>query len=437
AFAVADSPIWEDSSTRMQCEQLEAAAGSAARLAQITGSVAYERFTGTQIAKIKATQPRVWDTVARVSLVSSFVASVLAGRVTPIDAGDASGTNIYDIQHGKWAQELCDSIDPTLVDRLGPEVVMADQCVGTLAPYFVHRYGLPSSCSIIAFTGDNLSAYGGFESLFASAEQSPAVVSLGTSDTILFPLERYPYAGDAAQIPAEHLGGHVLQHPTDRGRYIAMLCYKNGSLARDWVRKTSFATSEGGGSWDEYTRAALDACPMAPRSFGFYYLQTEILPRAKGVHRFEAATAASEFQTVAQFARGADACAIIESQIMAMRADYSHKSDALPSAVAVTGGASTNPALLKVIANVLNVPVFAVGAQAGSGDADVLNPAMPAYGGAIRALDHWRGTQGRANASGYVLQQVCAPDDQAHALYSQSLPSYAKLRDQVSKNSQE
>ncbi|KAJ2853137.1 hypothetical protein GGI22_004990, partial [Coemansia erecta] len=112
-------------------------------------------------------------------------------------------------------------------------------------------------------------------------------------------------------------------------------------------------------------------------------------------------------------------------------------SDALPSAVAVTGGASSNPALLKVIANVLNVPVFAVGAQTGSGDADVLNPAMPAYGGAVRALGHWRGTQGRANASGYVLHQVCAPDEQAHALYSQSLSSYEKLRDQISKSSQE
>ncbi|KAJ2087441.1 hypothetical protein IW138_004979 [Coemansia sp. RSA 986] len=435
AFALTDSPIWEDSSTRVQCEELEALAGGTAQLAQLTGSVAYERFTGTQIAKIKETQPEVWGLVARISLVSSFIASVLAGRVTPIDAGDASGTNIYDIQNGTWARGLCDSIDPTLIDRLGAEVVMADQCVGTMAPYFVERYGFSSSCAVIAFTGDNLSAYGGFESLFASAAHAPAVVSLGTSDTVLFPLERYPYTGDATRIPVEHLGGHVLQHPTDRSRYIAMLCYKNGSLARDWVRRAAF----GDGSWDEYTRAAMDACPMAPHKFGFYYLQTEILPRAKGVHRFEA-TDDHSFQSVKQFEEGADACAIIESQILAMRADYSHKSDALPSAVAITGGASKNPALLKVIADVLNVSVFAVCAQGSSSDADMQSPAMPAYGGAVRALGHWRsssGSNGASESGGYVLQKVCSPDAQAHALYSQSLNRYEQLRKQVSRGSQE
>ncbi|KAJ2512767.1 hypothetical protein GGI11_004632 [Coemansia sp. RSA 2049] len=450
AFALENSPIWEDSSTRKQCEELETLAGGPAHLAQITGSVAYERFTGTQIAKIKETQPEVWQTVARISLVSSFIASVLAGRIAPVDAGDASGTNIYDMQRGTWAPALCDAIDPTLIDRLGAEVVMANHCVGPLATYFVQRHGFHPECSVIAFTGDNLSAYSGFESLFAASAstQAPAIVSLGTSDTVLFPLERYPYAGDASLIPASHLGGHVLQHPTERGRYIAMLCYKNGSLARDWVRRTSFGAQ---GSWDEYTKAALDACPMAPHSIGFYYLQMEILPRAKGIHRFEEneEEEGRGFQSVDKFRQGSDACAIIESQVLAMRADYSHKSDAPLSAVAITGGASRNPALLKIIADVLNVRVFAVCAQKGAEDehgADVQNPAMPAYGGAVRALQHWRTTSGGSSsdvsaaapaASGYVLQQVCSPDAQTHALYSEALHNYEHLRDQVSKSSKE
>ncbi|KAJ2547299.1 hypothetical protein EV175_005274 [Coemansia sp. RSA 1933] len=434
AFALADSPIWEDSSTHAQCEQLERAAGSAAHLAQLTGSAAYERFSGTQIAKIKQTQPAVWAAVARVSLVSSFVASVLAGRIAPIDVGDAAGTNIYDIQNGVWARALCDSIDPTLVGRLGADIVMADAPVGTVAQYFAHRYGFRPDCTVVAFTGDNLSAYGGFESLFASAAHSPAIVSLGTSDTILFPLSKYPYAGDAALIPPEHLGGHVLPHPTDRSRYIAMLCYKNGSLARDWVRRTAFGDDA---LWSKYAEAALDVCPLAPRLFGFYYRQTEILPRAKGIHRFERIVD-GDFQSVERFEPAADACAIIESQILAMRADYAHKSDTLPPAVAVTGGASSNPALLSVIANVFNVPVFAVGAQKGSGNTDVLNPAMPAYGGAVRALSHWRSIQndaGRSSEGGYVLHQVCSPNPQTHALYSQSLGNYEQLRNQVSRNS--
>ncbi|KAJ2803484.1 hypothetical protein H4R20_002877, partial [Coemansia guatemalensis] len=191
AFALLNSPIWEDSSTSKQCRELEALAGGAPELARITGSVAFERFTGTQIAKIKENHPDVWAQTARVSLVSSFVASVLAGNVVPVDCSDASGTNIYDVQARAWSRKLCDAIDPRLIGMLGQKVAMADAAVGALSPYFVLRYGL-SQCPILAFAGDNPAAFAGFGSLFTADDHSVAVMSLGTSDTVLFPLDTYP-----------------------------------------------------------------------------------------------------------------------------------------------------------------------------------------------------------------------------------------------------
>ena len=80
AFSVHDSPIWMDSSTRFtlnkkqnvyyddgfvivlcstECASLEASVGGAEQLAQITGSRAYERFTGNQIAKLAKERPEV------------------------------------------------------------------------------------------------------------------------------------------------------------------------------------------------------------------------------------------------------------------------------------------------------------------------------------------------------------------------------------------
>lgn len=41
-FLLSDSPVWMDSSTSHQCQQLEAAVGGARTLAEITGSRAYE-----------------------------------------------------------------------------------------------------------------------------------------------------------------------------------------------------------------------------------------------------------------------------------------------------------------------------------------------------------------------------------------------------------
>ena len=43
----------------MECATLEASVGGAGKLAQITGSRAYERFTGNQIAKLARERPEV------------------------------------------------------------------------------------------------------------------------------------------------------------------------------------------------------------------------------------------------------------------------------------------------------------------------------------------------------------------------------------------
>ena len=48
-FAVADSPVWMDSSTTEQCRDLEQKIGGSYELAQLTGSKAFERFTGENV----------------------------------------------------------------------------------------------------------------------------------------------------------------------------------------------------------------------------------------------------------------------------------------------------------------------------------------------------------------------------------------------------
>ncbi len=47
-FSLLDSPLWMDSSTTEECRALEASVGGPLALAEITGSRAYERFTGNQ-----------------------------------------------------------------------------------------------------------------------------------------------------------------------------------------------------------------------------------------------------------------------------------------------------------------------------------------------------------------------------------------------------
>ncbi|KAJ2492184.1 hypothetical protein IWW37_001632 [Coemansia sp. RSA 2050] len=435
AFAILDSPVWEDSSTTEQCQRLEAWAGGSAGLARISGSVAFERFTGAQIMKIKDQSLGIWNRVARISLVSSFAASLLSGAMAPIDASDASGTNLYDIEAGQWSKPLCDAIDPDLFGMLGGEVTMADQIVGTLSPYFATKYGM-TLCPVVSFTGDNPSAYAGFESMLKDTDQLASVISLGTSDTMLSPLVRYPYASVGLAMDAEHIDGHVLQHPTVPSRFIAMLCYKNGSLAREWVRDNCPGTNLSD-SWAEFNQAAANG-PLAPTAYGFYYLSKEILPKnAIGVHRFEKTTSSGDivcpsgasFKRIQSFsATCCDPRAILESQVMSMRLDYSRKSTKPLTAAIVTGGASANPVIRQIVADVLGVPVFAAGLRDSKG-LKAGNLAMPAYGAAVRALR--RLEPSRVLDGEYVLEQVGWPDGNMHGVYSDAMADFEFLRKHV------
>lgn len=74
-------------------------------LAKITGSRAYERFTGAQIAKIFDKKPRLFESTERISLVSSFACSLFSGKIAPIDYADGSGMNLLDINTKKWDEQ--------------------------------------------------------------------------------------------------------------------------------------------------------------------------------------------------------------------------------------------------------------------------------------------------------------------------------------------
>ncbi|KAK9271119.1 hypothetical protein L1049_026708 [Liquidambar formosana] len=112
AFSIKESPIWMDSSTTDQCREIEKAVGGALELSQLTGSRAHERYTGPQIRKIFETQPEVYKITERISLVSSFMASLLIGAYACIDQTDGAGMNLMDIKQRAWSKIALEATAP-------------------------------------------------------------------------------------------------------------------------------------------------------------------------------------------------------------------------------------------------------------------------------------------------------------------------------------
>ena len=395
-FRIDNSPIWMDSSTTEQCKRLEKAAGPPGMLPMYTGSSAYERFTGNQIAKINDNTPEAITETERISLVSSFAASLFLGKYAPIDFSDGSGMNLFDIILKEWWDICLDTSAPNLKPKLG-EPVPSGTVVGKISKYFVEAFGFSPNCEIVAFTGDNPSSLAGMR-----LKPSEVIVSLGTSDTVFLWVKNHKWAFE----------GHVFVNPINEKEYMALLCYKNGSLQRERIRDAC-----AGGSWEEF-ESLLQSTKMGNEgNIGIYFDVTEITPlNSHGRYRFNA-----KDEPVDSFDNATEVRALIEGQFLAKRLHAEQKNFQLSpqSRILATGGASESKAILQVIADVFNRSVYVL---------DVPNSAS--LGAAYRARHVSKEPsvsfdESTRNAPEFKL--VASPTDGAAAVYDAMLERYKKL----------
>ena len=250
------APIWMDSSTSKECRALDEHFGD--RLRTTTGSPAIERFTGPQIMKFANDEHAAYDATARIHLVSSFLASVLAGEDAPIDTGDGAGMNLLNLETLSWDEEICEFTAPGLISKLPPVAIPGQKTTLGLARYFT-KYGLRAGIPIVPFTGDNPA------SLVGTGADKPgvAVISLGTSDVFFAAMDRFQTDPDGY--------GHVFGNPS--GGFMSLACVKNGSLAREKVR------AELGVDYKFFDETAFELTPPGNngrRAFPFF--ESEITP---------------------------------------------------------------------------------------------------------------------------------------------------------------
>lgn len=370
AFAHPWSPNWQDASTQAECDSFDECLGSADELARVTGSKAHHRFTGPQVMRFCKKHPEAYRRTKRISLVSSFLASVFLGRIAEIDISDVCGMNLWDINKGAWSEPLLklaaggnnDGV-ANLRDKLGTVRVDVGGSMGSISPWFVARYGFSPTCAVTPFTGDNPSTI-----LALPLRPLDAIVSLGTSTTFLMSTPNY--------VPDPSY--HFFNHPTTSGLYMFMLCYKNGGLARERIRDSlpttsiehsasSRATSDD--PWTIFNALAASTPPLGkyhprdPAKLGLYFPLPEIVPNVRaGTWRFivPGHSTTPPIETNKGWNLPQDARAIVESQILSLRLRSRNlvlpPSPSLPPQarrIYLVGGGSTNPAIARIVGEVL------------------------------------------------------------------------------------
>ncbi|CCG80912.1 Probable D-xylulose kinase A [Taphrina deformans PYCC 5710] len=368
AFSYDLSPNWQDASTQTECDEIEQCVGGADRLAELTGSKAHHRFTGPQILRLRKHNQAVYDQSSRISLVSSFLCSLFLGRVAPIDPADICGGNFWDIKNERYVEDVMALVSGGngrgLEQKLGKVCMDGSARLGPVARYFREKYGFAPDCQVMPFTGDNPATI-----LALPLLNKDAMISLGTSTTMLLSTPEY--------VPSSAY--HLFAHPTTPGFHMAMLCYKNGSLAREYVRND--VNLEKGNvdreDWTHFNDLSSGTKPPSAndefRRLAFYFPLPEIIPQTEAgywrfvvdrqgqpkIHDKNEANPQSKIWTLPRD----DARAILESQFLDIRmrsqpffnpevANYNDLSKQA-SRIYCVGGASQNPAIIHVAEQVL------------------------------------------------------------------------------------
>jgi xylulokinase len=393
-FARPTAPIWMDSSTGTECGEIRRAIGGIKASAQLTGSDVFERFTGPQIRKFHKTDKARYEKTASIALVSSFMSSLIAGKISPIDHCDGAGMNLMDIREKTWSPKALAATALGLQKKL-PPLAAPWTVIGPVSSYFVKKYGLNPEASAVVWSGDNPCSVIGLGLI----DEHTAAISLGTSDT---------YFGSMHRFRADTRGeGHVFCSPT--GDYMTLICYKNGSLARERIR------DEHRLDWDGFNRAIAGTSPGNGGGILLPWFEPEIVPRVTKPRVERLKLDAREI--------AANCRAVVEAQMMSMKL-HSEWMKASPKRIRVTGGASDNVAILQIMADVMGCPVYRV---------QVAKSA--ALGAALRATHGWLTKSGQkadwkkviAGFTQPVSQKEIKPNAKARRIYEKLVGQYSKF----------
>ncbi|KAI9464233.1 hypothetical protein HD554DRAFT_2026603 [Boletus coccyginus] len=403
AFALPNAPIWQDSSTTTDCADLESAVGGPQHLADLSGSRAYERFTGPQIARIRRLHPDAYRRTASISLISSFIASLFLGRVAPIEISDASGMNLMNVLTCKWDDSLLHACGgPDLRSKIGPEPVPGGTVLGKISNWWVARWGFSPECLIAPFTGDNPAT------VVALSAPGDALLSLGTSTTLLLSIP------PADTPPKRFTTSHLLSHPTTTDAQIAMLCYKNGALAREHVRDR-----DANRDWERYNHL-VDSTPAGNNGhLGFYFPLPEIIPpNVQGEFLFSMQH--GHPTRVGAIPSEAHPRAILESQFLSIK---SRIAAILPpnspplQRLVIAGGSSANQTIRQLAADLFGIRVYVAESKEAAGT-----------GGAILAKFAWWKQQSGGSGS---FEEMSCGDVERVRLVAEPRGELTKVYDQL------
>ena len=334
AFAYPNAPIWMTANTVAQTDAVRNGVGGKAEMIDLSGSDAPLRFTGTVMRRVGEQFPEHYTATAKIQLISSFIPAVLTGNANiPIDYGNACGMSLMNYRLKTWDPALLAATaqglpgDAEEFQSKLPTLVRPDSIVGSLAAYYIEKYGFEGRCAVIAGSGDNPQA---------KVPVGGDLLSLGTSFVNMV-------STDGDTLDPEGFANAMYD---GINRPFMFGCRTNGAMVWDAVR------SNYGLAKEEYAPAEAALQEVAPGQFmTFWQPKTESFPVSGA---FELIRAAAQ-PTLAE-----DYTGIIETSLAAVYVYSAVFTKQTQTPLFVTGGATDSPEIMRRVAGIWNRPTLPV-----------------------------------------------------------------------------
>jgi len=223
-FSYGTAPIWKTSNTAAESAELREAMGGRENMIRASGSDSPLRFTAAVIRRVGKQFPTLYEKTGTILLISNFIPAILCGNHrVGIDIGNGAGTSLMNYSGKTWDKELLAATAAGLpggVEALQsklPPIVHPLDTAGTIAPYFINKYGFNPCCQVMVGSGDNPQTKVLFDGDLLSLGTSFVMMASTTEGTV-------------------DLAGYANAMYDGLGRPFCFGCRTNGALVWDRVR---------------------------------------------------------------------------------------------------------------------------------------------------------------------------------------------------------
>ncbi|MCS7061689.1 MAG: xylulokinase [Anaerolineae bacterium] len=253
--------IWADQRATDQAAWIAEAAG-ANHVYRLTGHRVSAAYTAAKVLWIKQHQPEVWHRTRWVLQTKDYAAWLLTG-VVATDYSDASGTQLFDLDHRRWSSDLLNALG--LRADIFPPAHPSTTLIGRVTPQAAELTGLAAGTPVVIGGGDGACATVGS----GAVQEGDAYTYIGSSSWMAFSA-RKPLLDPAQRIVTfAHLD--------------AQLCFSLGNMqaaggAFDWLDRLFNCQPDAGPGYGELDAMAASVPPGAGGVLCLPYLLGERSP---------------------------------------------------------------------------------------------------------------------------------------------------------------